>query len=230
MSKNLSFENSMKDNKNEEFFAFVKDYNALKAKEASYQFANETLIASLVFLLIIESLGYYLTENNVLKGMVMFGSIFMFIAFIGKTIKEVLNGTASKNQRKKDVHIMNEKAEGWIEFLKVKENKVNIARDLIIRLENLEKIKFEKFNKENIDKMIESKKEDIYNLVKYGISKMDFYNLEILLIEINNIESNTYSLLKSEQELKQIKKEIHSGITNNLSNSFKEDKKTTSFN
>lgn len=230
MSKNLSFENSINEKSSEEFLAFLKDYNNLQGTQSNAEFATGTISFSSGILFLCELLSYYQIEESILRKMVMLGILFMFVAFLGKTILEVSNNVLHRKQRKKDIAYMDQKAQGWIEFLKEKENKLNIARGLITRLENLEKIKFEKINKENIDKSIQSKKEDVYNFVKYEVSKNDFDSLESLFITIQNIENNTMDLFTHEQELKQIKNEINVGVTSNTSNSFKNNAVNKSFN
>lgn len=229
MSKNLNIENTLKEDKNEEFLAFVKDYNALQVTQSNYEFAIGSFTGAIVLLLVSESLAYYQIEDIILKNIMIFSLLFLFVIFLGKTMLEVFNGFLSIKQRKKDLKIMQEKAHGWIELYKDKENKLSLARDFIVRLENLEKIKLENITTDNIKKSIQSQKTEIYNLVKYEININSFNRIESLLIIMHNLETNIMSLYKGEQELKQIKNEIHSGISNNSSNSFKDNKNSQSF-
>lgn len=230
MSKNLSFDSSMKEDKNEEFLAFIKDYSKVMNKEATYNDNKDVVIFSLVILCMCETLMYYSIKETISKNMIMFGILFMYVSTLFKEIVNVINNVSNRKQRKKDVGFIKEKAQGWVDFYKQKENKLTLARSLISRLDNLDKIKFESINKEHIEKSIQVQKEDIYNFVNYEVSINDFENINHLLITMKNLENNTMALFKQEQDLKKIKNEVHAGIANNISNSFKDEKKKTSFN
>lgn len=230
MSKNLSFESMLKEDISEEFIAFLKDYNQFQEKIDKNSNNKGALLVSFFLLIISEFCIYSFVELELnLKIMTMLSILFMGLATCGKDILSVLGNALNKKQIKKDEKLINQKLVDWLDFMKKKENRFNVARNLITRIENIESIKLENIQYEQIRNQIKMIKENIYKIFNKEINEMDFDTIEEEIQKIKDIENKVAYLKSEEQQLMAIKNEMNTGLKSNVSNSFKENKDTKSF-
>ena len=233
MSKNLNFECMVKEDINREFIDFLKDYSSFQLKQENLDNSQGALLSALIILIISEFCIYsYVSLDSRLKFMTMLGILIMGTLFCGKELFNCLESLLNKKQIKKDKVIMKERLEGWLSYMKEKENRFNIARNLINKIDSIENIKIANLQNESIDQETKVLKENIYKIFNKDFSENDLWMIDSEINKVKNLENEVMILVKQEQELKKIKNEMNIGLKSNInkSNSFKNTKYKKTFN
>lgn len=219
-NKLMIFEKKIEKN-DDDFFNFLKEYEDIENTKISRVDINHVVIIEVIFLILAEIFIYYKDLENAVKFMTMAMIFCLGIMIFGQEILKLLNNFSNKRLfEEKSITVKNKK-EYWLNHLKEKEKRYEMAKDMLKRIEKIEN----KIDKEDLVKL-ENTKKNIYKTFSKEISVEDFSSILNYLEKINYLEKMEQRLEKEKEEFLKIKNEIDGVKTVNLSNTFTNNKKS----
>lgn len=151
------------------FLNFLIDYEKIKLEKDKREDINMVVLFEIILLLFGELFIYYKDFDINLKFMTMLMIFGLGIMTFGKEILNLIGNMTSKRAFKEDIKLMEEKTEDWLDILKEKEKKYEIAQGLIRRIEKLENK-----SKNDNEKKLNEVKVNIYKIFAEDIIEENF--------------------------------------------------------